>query len=288
MPKRVKVKPVQENIMCCSLFWTVCFSHLAVFLCKLMGVQSIWLFPPCKPSTYLHGSFTQQGEKGTKNWKKKIPQAVTSDHTTLCYYFENRNVDVQTGSPCSVRLPAANSSNCLSSSLYKEWARKRMTSEEEKWVALHRFCLKVTLQFSLIQKCFYYSSFNLLFLFFFPLSYETLWFSCSQCEYWKIIICRIHVTDCSLLLLPAPSLSAAVALHRVWPLPALRMYWFPFSDLLCLFLQLFVSQRGHCLRSRSNPPLNTLLLYSPSFHLQRSHSCCVFCAHPGRYQERER
>lgn len=31
-------------------------------------------FLQCKPSTYLHGSFTHQGEKCTKNWKKKSPR----------------------------------------------------------------------------------------------------------------------------------------------------------------------------------------------------------------------
>lgn len=33
--------------MCCSLFWIVYSRHLAVLVCKLMGVQSIWPFPPC-------------------------------------------------------------------------------------------------------------------------------------------------------------------------------------------------------------------------------------------------
>lgn len=33
--------------MCCSLSWIVYSRHLAVLVCKLMGVQSIWLLPPC-------------------------------------------------------------------------------------------------------------------------------------------------------------------------------------------------------------------------------------------------
>lgn len=122
----------------------------------------------CKPSAYLHGSFTRQGEKCTKKTKEKIPQAVTSDHTIHCYYFKKRNTEVQTESPCSVHLPAADSGNCLSSFLCKEQARKRMTSEDKKWVAHPRFCLKVTLQLSVVQRWFYYSSFNFLFFFLFP------------------------------------------------------------------------------------------------------------------------
>lgn len=44
-----EVKPVQGNTMCCCLFWIVYSRHLAVPVCELMGVQSIWLFSPCHP-----------------------------------------------------------------------------------------------------------------------------------------------------------------------------------------------------------------------------------------------
>lgn len=35
--------------MCCCLFWIVYSRHLAVLVCELMGVQSIWLFSPRSP-----------------------------------------------------------------------------------------------------------------------------------------------------------------------------------------------------------------------------------------------
>lgn len=35
--------------MCCCLFWIVYSRHLAVLVCELMGVQSIWLLSPCSP-----------------------------------------------------------------------------------------------------------------------------------------------------------------------------------------------------------------------------------------------
>lgn len=35
--------------MCCCLFWIVYSRHLAVLVCELMGVQSIWLPSLCSP-----------------------------------------------------------------------------------------------------------------------------------------------------------------------------------------------------------------------------------------------
>lgn len=35
--------------MCCCLFWIVYSRHLAVVVCELTGVQSIWLFSPRSP-----------------------------------------------------------------------------------------------------------------------------------------------------------------------------------------------------------------------------------------------
>lgn len=73
-----EVKPAQENTMCCSLFWIVYSRHLAVLVCKLMGVQSIWLFSPvqslrCKPSTYFMNPSLSSERNALKNWKKKNP-----------------------------------------------------------------------------------------------------------------------------------------------------------------------------------------------------------------------
>lgn len=101
--------------------WTDgCAINLAVF-----PTQSLQF----KPSTYLHGSFSQGRETCTKNRKTKIPQAATSDHTILCYYFKKRNTEVQTEGPCSVHLPAddSRSSFCPSfakSELGNEWHLK--------------------------------------------------------------------------------------------------------------------------------------------------------------------
>lgn len=92
-------------------FLDVYSRHLAVLVCELMGVQSIWLFSPCSPfganpPHICNGSFSQCREMCTKNIKTKIPQAATSDHKILCYYFKKRKAEVQTESPCSVHLPA--------------------------------------------------------------------------------------------------------------------------------------------------------------------------------------
>lgn len=153
-----------------------------------MGVQSIWLLPPCSlfcvnpPLVCMDPS--RSGEsRALKTERKKSPGQSLSDHAINCYYFKKRNTEAQTESPCSVRLPAANSRSCLSSFLRKERARKWMTSEDEKWVAHPRFRLKVTLQFSVVQRCFYYYSFNLFFFsfVFLPLKLND--------KLWNFVVC---------------------------------------------------------------------------------------------------
>lgn len=85
-------------------------------------------------------------------------------------------------------------------------------------------------------------------------------------------------------LLPAPSTSAAVALHYVQPLLALRLYyWLSFSDLLCLFLQLVVWWHCQCLQWGSNPPPFFLFPHSPSLPLQKMNSCWAFWIYAERY-----
>lgn len=106
---------------------------LGSLVCELMGVQSLWLFSPCSPFGANPPLICMDPSVGramcTKNRKTKIPQADTSDHTMLCYYFKKRNAEVQTESPCSVHLPAddTRSSFCPSfakSELGNEWHLK--------------------------------------------------------------------------------------------------------------------------------------------------------------------
>lgn len=147
--------------MCCSLFWTVYFRHLAALVCKLMDVQSIWLFPPCclssanPPLTYIDPSLTR--ERSALKAGKKVPQAVTSDHAVTILKRGTQKCK-QKVLVLSIFLQPAQET--ASSPLCTEKAKKLMTSEDKKWAAHPRFCLKVTLQFSVVQRCFYYCSFN--------------------------------------------------------------------------------------------------------------------------------
>lgn len=160
----------------------------------------------------------------------------------------------------------------LSYFLCKERARKQMTSEDKKWVSYPGLCLKVTLQFSVIERCYYYySSFSL--FFFFPFSStsslklnDNLW----NFVVWFFLMEALNnyntLNACDRAFLP-PALSylphQLLWVFRFNHSQLSEYIWFPFSDLLCLVLQLFISQRGQCLRSRSNPPLKLYSLFPP-------------------------
>lgn len=156
--------------MCCCLFWIVYFRHLAVLVCELMGVQSIWLFSPCSPFSsnpplICMDPSVKAERRALKTERQKFPRQPLQIilFSVIILKEEHRSTN---------RRSLFCSSSCrwlkklLLSFLCKEWVRKWMTSEGKSWVAHPRFRLKVTLQSSVVQRCFYYSSFNLRVFFF--------------------------------------------------------------------------------------------------------------------------